>query len=252
MERLAGRVAWVTGAGSGIGAAAARALAEEGATVVLTGRRPEALAQTAARIGAAAIVKPGDVTDAERILAIAAEIGEELGRLDIVVNNAGMNVVRRAWSELTPSAIDEVIGTNLIAAFYCVAAALPLMRAGGGGLFIHIGSRAGRFWDGVSGAGYTTAKAALGAMSHSLNREEYVNRIRSTVLHPGETATLILRSRGVAMSDEELARMLAPDDCADLIRYIACLPPHVCMNEVVLTPTWNRTFATTSALPRPS
>lgn len=249
MGQLTGKVAWVTGAGSGIGQAAAVALAGEGATLVLTGRRAEALAETARRIGPASVAKPGDVTDAARIGAIAAEIGAEFGRLDIVVNNAGMNVVQRAWTELTPGTIDQVLGTNLNSAFYCVAAALPLMRAGGGGLFVHVGSRAGRYWDGQSGAGYTTAKAALAAMSHCINREEYANGIRSTILHPGETATPILRTRGVEMPAEELARLLAPDDCGDLVRYIACLPPHVCMNEVVLTPTWNRTFVAAQVLP---
>lgn len=249
MERLPGQVAWITGAGSGIGQAAATALAQEGVQVVLTGRRADALHATAARIGPTATVHAGDVTDSARMAAIASEIHVTLGRLDIVVNNAGMNVTRRAWAELTPGAIDQVLATNLNSAFYCVAAALPLMRAGGGGLFIHIGSRAGRFWDGQSGAGYTTAKAALAAMSHSINREEFGNAIRSTILHPGETATPILQSRGVDMPHAELARLLKPEDVGDLVRYIACLPPHVCMNEVLLTPTWNRTFATTRALP---
>ena len=250
MGRLTGKVAWVTGAGSGIGQAAAVALAGEGATVVLTGRRAALLEETAQRIGPAAVSKPGDVTDAQRIGAIVAEIGAELGRLDIVVNNAGMNVPQRGWSELTPDTIDRVLGTNLNSAFYCVAAALPLLRAGGSGLFIHIGSRAGRYWDGQSGSGYTTAKAALAAMSHSINREEFANGVRSTILHPGETATPILRSRGVEMSAEELGRLLTPEDCGDLVRYIACLPAHVCMNEVVFTPTWNRTFTASPALPQ--
>ena len=250
MGRLTGKVAWVTGAGSGIGQAASVALAEEGATLVLTGRRTEALQETARCMGRRAVIKPGDVTDGARIGACVAEIGAELGRLDIVVNNAGMNLVQRAWSELTPASIDQVLGTNLNSAFYAVAAALPLMRAGGGGVFIHVGSRAGRFWDGQSGAGYTTAKAAIAAMSHSINREEFANFIRSTVLHPGETDTDILRSRNAAMPAEELVRLLRPDDCAEMIRTIACLPPHVCVNEVVMTPTWNRTFAETSALPR--
>ncbi len=249
MKPLAGKVAWVTGGGSGIGQAASMALAGEGATVVLTGRRLEGLQETAWRIGPAAVVKPGDVTDGARIDAIAKEIGAELRRLDIVVNNAGMNIVQRSWSELTPGSIDQVLGTNLNGAFYTVAAALPLMRAGGGGVFIHVGSRAGRFWDGQSGAGYTTAKAAIAAMSHCINREEFGNGIRSTVLHPGETATDILHARGVAMPADELARLLRPEDCADIIRYIACLPPHICMNEVLMTPTWNRVFAASQVLP---
>jgi NADP-dependent 3-hydroxy acid dehydrogenase YdfG len=118
------------------------------------------------------------------------------------------------------------------------------MRARKDGTFIHIGSRVGRFWDGPSGAGYMAAKTGLVAMSHSINREECLNGIRSCIVNPGETATDILRNRAKPPSEEELARLLKPEDCADLIRYIACLAPHICMSEVMFLPTWNRTYVT--------
>lgn len=244
MPRLTGKVAWITGAGTGIGQAAAVALAAEGASVVLTGRREAPLAETASRIGAAASIQTGDVSDAGRMLEIANQIGNAAGRLDIVVNNAGRNIVERKWLDLKPEGIDSLIATNLSSAFYCVMAALPWMRARKDGLFIHIGSRAGRFWDGPSGGGYITVKAALMAMSHSINREECLNGIRSTLFNPGETVTPQLAARGVPMSEAELARLMQPADCADLIRYIACLPASVCMPEVLLVPTWNRVFVT--------
>jgi NADP-dependent 3-hydroxy acid dehydrogenase YdfG len=244
MLPLQGKVAWITGAGSGIGQSAAVGLAKDGATVVLTGRRAQALAETAALIGPAAKIEPGDVTDAARIAEIAGVIGSSFNRLDIVVNNAGINIVERQWRELKPAAIDRLLATNLHSVFYCVVAALPLMRARKDGLFIHIGSRAGRVWDGPSGACYITSKAALAALSHSINREECLNGIRSCIINPGETVTPILKTRGVSMSDEELSRLLTPEDCADLIRYIACLPARVCLSEVMLTPTWNRSYVT--------
>jgi NADP-dependent 3-hydroxy acid dehydrogenase YdfG len=243
MPALTSKVAWITGAGSGIGQAAAVALAHEGATVVLTGRRLEPLNETAALIGPSALVEPGDVSDAERMAQICDGIARQYGRLDIVVNNAGINIVERKWHQLKAEAVERLLATNLSSAFYCVIAALPHMRARKDGLFIHVGSRAGRVWDGPSGPSYTSSKAALVAMSHSINREEFINGIRSCILNPGETVTPILKSRGVPMPDEELARLLKPEDCADVIRYIACLPPHVCMSEVMLTPTWNRTYA---------
>ena len=245
---LAGKVAWVTGAGSGIGRATAVALAAAGAHVVLTGRRVDKLADTAALIGERASVQAADVTDAAAVGAVAEHIRAVFGRLDVVVNNAGMNVTRRALADLDPGTIDQVLGANLNSAFYVTVASLPLMREGGG-VFVHVGSRAGRYWDGQSGAGYTAAKAALMAFSHTINREEFRHGIRSTVLCPGETATDILLARGAAMPEAELARLLRAEDCADLIRYVACLPPHVCMNEVVLTPAWNRTFLGTPVLP---
>jgi NADP-dependent 3-hydroxy acid dehydrogenase YdfG len=250
MGQLAGKIAWITGAGSGIGEAAAVALAREGATVVLTGRRREALEKVAAAIKAAggtALVEPGDLALAETAPRIAASIAKHFGRLDILVNNAGLNVARRAWAELTAAGADEVMGANLHAAFYCVIAALPMMRAQKDGVLIHTASFAGRFVSPLSGPAYSAAKHAVVAMSHSLNMEECVNGIRSTVICPGEVATPILDRRPVPVSAEERARMLQAEDCADLIRYVATLPPHVCLNEVLITPTWNRGYVAARA-----
>jgi NADP-dependent 3-hydroxy acid dehydrogenase YdfG len=243
MPALTSKVAWITGAGSGIGQAAAVALAHEGATVVLTGRRVAPLNETAALIGPSALVEAGDVGDAKRMAQICDGIARQYGRLDVVVNNAGINIVERKWHQLKAEAVEQLLATNLSSAFYCVIAALPHMRPRKDGLFIHIGSRAGRVWDGPSGPAYISSKAALVAMSHSINREEFINGIRSCIINPGETVTPILKARGVPMPDEELSRLLKPEDCADVIRYIACLPAHVCMSEVMLTPTWNRTYA---------
>jgi len=245
LGKLEGRVAWVTGAGSGIGEAAALALAAEGARVVLTGRRKAPLEALAARIHSAkgeADVQPGDLMDSKSVERIGAAIGERFGRLDILVNNAGANILERDWKRLTPFGIDHVIGANLSAAFYCVTVALPFMRAQKDGVLIHTASFAGRFVHPLSGAAYSAAKHGVVAMSHSINMEECVNGIRSTAFCPGEVATPILDKRPVPVSAEDRARMLQPEDCGELIRTIACLPPHVCMNEVLLTPTWNRGY----------
>jgi len=245
MPSLKGKVAWVTGAGSGIGAAAAVALAKEGAVVVLTGRRPEPLERVAAEIkkaGGAAHVQAGDLMKASTAERVSAFIKERLGRLDILVNNAGLNVLERSWRQLTPGAIDELVAGNLNSAFYCVTAALPMMRAQQDGILIHTASMAGRTVSPLSGPGYTAAKHGVVAMSHSINMEECVNGIRSCVVCPGEVATPILDKRPVPVSAEDRAKMVQPEDCGDLIRYIACLPKHVCINEVMITPTWNRGY----------
>lgn len=245
MARLSGRVAWVTGAGSGIGEAAARTLADEGARVVLTGRREAPLRELARRIAAAAgeaHVQPGDLTDAASVAGIGRFIEETFGRLDILVNNAGANIIEREWHRLAPSAIASVIHANLESAFYCVTVALPFMRRQKDGVLIHTASMAGRFVAPVSGAAYTAAKHGVVAMSHSINMEECMHGIRSTAICPGEVATPLLDLRPVPVSAEDRARMLQPEDCGDLIRYIACLPPHVCINEVLITPTWNRSY----------
>lgn len=245
MTDLAGRLAWVTGAGSGIGEAAAKALARANATVVLTGRRVEPLEAVAEAIRAAgglAAVAPGDLTDAAAVDRIVRAIGEEHGRLDILVNNAGVNIRERSWAELEPAGIDALLNGNLSSAFYAAAASLPLMRANRSGVMIHTASWAGRFISPVSGPAYTAAKHAVVAMSHSINMEEFANGIRSSVICPAEVATPILDRRPQPISAEDRALMLQPDDLGELILFIATRPKHVCMNEVLISPAWNRGY----------
>jgi NADP-dependent 3-hydroxy acid dehydrogenase YdfG len=245
VPKLTGKIAWVTGAGTGIGEAAALALAEEGATVILSGRRPQPLEDVARRIhnaAGAAHVQPADLTDKAQVRRVGEYIKATFDRLDILVNNAGVNIVDRHWDKLTPESIDTMVHGNLSAALYCVTVALPFMRAQQDGLIIHTASMAGRFIGGVAGPIYVTAKHGIVAMSHGLNMEECVNGIRSTVFLPGEVATPILDQRPNPVGPEVRARMVQPADCGDLVRYIACLPKHVVMNEVHLAPTHNRGY----------
>ena len=245
MKPLDQQIAWVTGAGSGIGEAAAIALADLGATVVLTGRREPVLQQLVAHIeqsGGHAWAQAGDLSKADSSTRIAAAIQQRFGRLDILVNNAGSNILKRSWTELTAQGVDEVIGANLFSAFYCVVAALPLMRSQRNGLLIHTASWAGRFVGPLSGPTYTAAKHAVVAMSHSINMEECFNGIRSTVLCPAEVATPILDKRPVPVSAQDRARMLQPADLAAMICHVATAPAHVCVNEVIISPTWNRSY----------
>ncbi len=245
VDGLRGKVAWVTGAGSGIGESAALKLAEAGAAVVLTGRREAPLEDVANRVraaGGAAHVRRADLATADEAHDAAGWIGSELGRIDILVNNAGGNITDRAWSRLSPAGIDELIGINLLSAFYCAQAVLPAMRAQSGGLLIHTASMAGRNIGPLSGPGYVAAKHGVVAMSHTINMEECANGIRSCALLPGEVNTPILRKRPNPLGEEDLARMLRPEDVGDMIRHIAGLPPHVCVNEVWITPTWNRGY----------
>jgi len=243
---LKGKIAWVTGAGSGIGEAAAQMLAREGATVVLSGRRREPLQAVADRIanaGGKARVAPGDMGDPAVPEEIAQDIAREFGRLDILVNNAGGNITERRWRELTPERIKHMLDANLNSAFYCASAALGVMRPRKEGLLIHTASMAGRVIGLLSGSTYVAAKHGVVAMSHTINMEEFQNGIRSTVLCPGEVATPILDRRPTPVSAEDRARMLQPEHIADLILYVAKLPAGVCINEVQVTPTWNRGYA---------
>jgi NADP-dependent 3-hydroxy acid dehydrogenase YdfG len=248
---LKGKVAWVTGAGTGIGEAAALALAKEGVKVVLTGRRKEPLQSVADRITAAggvAHVAAADVTDPAAVEAVAADIKTRFGRLDILVNNAGVNITERRWKELTPERIKMMLDTNLNSACYCAAAALGIMRPQKDGLLIHTASMAGKVVSLLSGPTYIAAKHGVVAMSHSINMEEFSNGIRSTVLCPGEVATPILDKRPVPVSKEDRDRMLQPEHMADLILYVAKLPASIIINEVLINPTWNRGYAAAAGI----
>ena len=245
MPQLQGKIVWVTGGGSGIGEAAALMLALEGAAIVLTGRREAPLDDVARQIrdlGGVAHVQPGDLTEPRSVRRIGRYISDEIGRLDILLNNAGININERHWDKLTPENAQLMINGNLAAAAQCVTVALPIMRAHQDGLIIHTASVAGHFIGGFPGPLYTAAKHGIVAMSHSINMEECIHGIRSCVFLPGEVATAILDKRPNPVSPEERARMVQTQDCADLIRYVALLPKRLVMNEVMLSPTWNRAY----------
>ncbi len=246
MADLAGKVAWVTGGGSGIGEAVAAALAGAGAIVVVSGRRSELLDRVTGRITAAggtALSLPSDLTRPEAADAAVTEIERRFGRLDLLVNNAGSNIAARAWRDLVPAGIAAVIEGNLSAAFYCAAAALKPMRRAQDGVLVHTASWAGKYIHPVSGPAYTAAKHAVVAMSQSINIEEYRNGIRSTAILPAEVATPILDKRPTPPGAAERAAMLQPDDLAALVLFIATRPASVCLNEVTISPTMNRMYA---------
>jgi NAD(P)-dependent dehydrogenase (short-subunit alcohol dehydrogenase family) len=252
MRRLEGRVAMVTGSASGIGLATVERLSSEGAVAVVSDVQDDAGERAAAAIrdgGGEAMYVHLDVTDEEGWRSAVEQVVAERGRLDILVNNAGLNIVKRSWRQLEESGADEILHGNLSSAFYCVIAALPIMRAQKDGVLIHTASWAGRFISPMSGPAYTAAKHGVVAMSHSINGEECMNGIRSSVVCPAEVATPILDKRPVPVSAEERARMLQSEDLGDLICYIATLPPHVCLNEVLISPTWNRGYVATLQQP---
>lgn len=242
MRNLEGKVAWITGAGTGIGEAGAKTLAAAGMQVVLSGRRPEPLNEAASEIGPAASVEPLDVSDRNSVSSVADRIIKRFGRIDVLVNSAGINVKARNWHNVTLDDWDRVIRIDLDGAFYCVKAVLPTMIEQGDGLIINISSWAGKHVSVVTGPGYTAAKHAMNAMNESLNMEHGIHGIRACAICPGEVATPILDNRPVPVSDEDKAKMVQSEDCGELIGFIAGLPPHVCINELTVSPTWNRGY----------
>lgn len=251
MRDLNGKVAWITGAGTGIGEAGARALASAGMHVVLSGRRADKLAAVAQELGAAASVEVLDVADKHSVTEVAQRVLAAHGRLDVLVNSAGINVKARNWHNVSAEDWDQVIRIDLDGAFYCAKAVLPTMVEQQDGLIINVSSWAGRHVSILTGPAYTAAKHAMNAMTESLNMEAGLHGVRACAVCPGEVATPILDNRPVPVTAEERARMVQPEDCGEIIGFLAGLPPHVCINELIVSPTWNRFYvAQAQRLPR--
>jgi NADP-dependent 3-hydroxy acid dehydrogenase YdfG len=242
------RVAWVTGGGSGIGEAGAEALAADGWTVVVSGRRKDALDSVVAKItrsGGNAEAIPLDVSKASDVNQAAEEILKRHGRIDLLVNSAGINVPKRSWVDMELEGWDRLVEINLNGVLYCMRAVLPAMRRQKDGSIINVASWAGRHVSKMPGPAYTTTKHAVLALTHSFNMDECVNGLRACCLSPGEVATPILKLRPVVPSEAEQAKMLQPEDLGHTIAFVASLPPRVCVNEILISPTWNRGFVQT-------
>lgn len=245
---LAGKVAWITGGGSGIGLAGAIELARAGCCVVISGRDEAKLRDAAASASAHGIAAGRitaavlDVADRDAVQAVARAIEGELGRLDILVNSAGVNFPKRHWGETDAATFDRVLATNLHGAAYCTLAVVAGMRGRGEGTVINVASFAGWHFGHLTGPAYTASKAAMIALSHSFNIEEGAHGLRATALCPGEASTPILKLRPVEPSAADKARMLQGADLGRTIRFIAEMPARVCVNELVITPTFNRSY----------
>ncbi len=241
---LKGRIAWITGGGSGIGLAGAIELVKAGAHVVISGRtqatNDSALAELKALGSAEAILL--DVADKKAVQAAADAILKQHGRIDILVTSAGTNATKRNFDVVTPEAWDDVVAINLSGLFYCVHAVLPAMRKQKDGLIINVSSWAGRFASKLTGPAYNATKRAVIALTESINMEECVNGIRATSILPGEVATPILRKRPVPPSKEEQDRMTQSEDLGAAILFVAGMPARTCVNELIIAPTWNRFY----------
>ena len=237
---LKGKTAWITGGGSGIGLAGGIELAKAGAHVVISGRNHETLAAAEKQLKAAgsgeAIAL--DVANKQAV----AKAAERIGRVDILVNSAGVNSPRRNLRSVSLESWDDIVAINLSGMFYCIHAVLPGMRERKDGQIINVSSWAGRYASTLTGAGYNATKHAVIALTESINMEEGVNGIRATSVLPGEVATPILEKRPVPPTPEVRAKMLQAEDLGKTILFIASLPPRACINEVIISPTHNRFY----------
>jgi NADP-dependent 3-hydroxy acid dehydrogenase YdfG len=241
---LKNKVAWITGGGSGIGLAGGIELARAGAHVVISGRSRETLLSSEKQLKAVGSCEAMalDVADQKEVTRAAQAILKRHGRIDILVNSAGINNPKRNFRNVSLETWDQIVAVNLSGMFYCCHAVLPDMRSRGEGLIINISSWAGRYASTLTGPGYNATKHAVIALTESINMEEGANGIRATSILPGEVATPILEKRPVPPTQEVRARMLQAEDLGATILYVATLPPRACVNELIISPTWNRFY----------
>jgi len=156
------------------------------------------------------------------------------------VNNAGVNVPKRALSELSTEDFDKIVRVNLNGAFYVIHGVLPVMRKQGGGLIINVSSVAGVRASELGGAAYSASKFGLSGLSKTIGVEEAKNGIRSCLIYPGEVNTPILDARPVVPDAEQRAKMLQPEDLAQAALLVATLHTRATIPEMVVTPTLQR------------
>jgi NAD(P)-dependent dehydrogenase (short-subunit alcohol dehydrogenase family) len=239
MSRLTGKAVLITGGGSGIGLAAAKLFLAEGARVGITGRDEAKLrrAADALHAGDRLVYRAADVSDVAQVEALVRDVTARLGKIDVLVNNAGVNMKQRTFQELTPESWKQMIAGNLEGAFYCMRAVLPQMRERKDGLIVNINSISGKRANPLGGIGYIAAKFGLRGLAMGLAAEEKPYGIRVSSIYPGEVDTPLLDQRPTSVSEQQRREMLQPEDVAAAILFLALLPPHASVPELVITPT---------------
>ena len=245
MAALEGKVAAITGASSGIGAATARALAAEGAAVALGARRADRLESLAGEIesaGGRALAIEADITDEDQARSFVEQANSELGGLSILVNNAGLMLLG-AVDGADTSEWRRMVEINLLGLLWCTHTALPLIRDSGGGDIVNVSSVAGRRAD-AGAAVYNLTKWGVTGFSEGLRQEALHSNIRVTCIEPGFVATELqghnknpLVQQATEKMREQIGDILEADDIADAIRFVVTRPRHVAINEVLVRPT---------------
>ncbi len=229
------KTAVITGAGSGVGAAIALALAKDGWRVALVGRRRESLAAVAAQ-ALGSLVCPCDIGDAAAVATMGLRVLAEFGTVEVLVNAAGTNTPRRSLEVLSLEDYHAMINTNLNGAYYCVQAFLPQMRARGSGTIVNIVSDAGKQASPKAGPGYVISKFGLVGLTQAINAEERGRGVRATAIFPGDIDTPLLEKRATPPDAAARGKMLQPEDVAECALLAIHLPPRAIVEELTVRP----------------
>ena len=238
---IEGKIALVTGAARGLGLSIARYLAAAGANGLAVDLHADFQ-----DIPANWLSHEGDVSDESDMAASIESLRARFGRLDIVVANAGLVPPWRDTEDIDLAEWDQVFAVNVRGVMATIKTAVPLMRATGGSIIV-MGSR-NSYRSHPRQCLYTATKHAVLALTHSFNMDEFKNGLRACCLSPGEVATPILKLRPVPPSAEDMAKMLQPEDLGRTIAFVASMPAHACINEILISPTHNRSFVTPTML----
>ncbi len=237
------RVVWVTGAGSGMGRAAAVAAAARGWRVALSGRRAVEIDQTARLVeeaGGECLALPLDVLDSAAVAGGHERIVETWGGVTDLVLAAGLNTPARYWRDQTIEGFERIVATNLTAVARVVDTVLPAMRAAGYGQVVVVSSYSAWRFTPYAGVAYGASKTALAAICQSLNAQEGEHGIRCCHLCPGDVDTDFLELRPQVPDREARTVMLSADDVAAAIMYVLESPAHVRIDELVISPMSQR------------
>jgi NADP-dependent 3-hydroxy acid dehydrogenase YdfG len=241
--RLAGKVALVTGAGTGIGKCAAIMLAAEGAAVAIAGRRKEpldAVVKEIEKAGGRAAARACDVSKQAEARALGTWAEETFGRVDVLVNNAGHSSKVRAVRWVGDDDWNAVINVNLNGVYALTQTVIPGMIQRGGGTIITVSSVAGIRPGLLGGTPYGAAKAGVRNFMGSVLNELRNQGIRATTILPGEVDTPILDRRPLNPDAKARSTMMMPEDIAETILLVATLPQRVAVEEIVMTATYTR------------
>jgi clavulanate-9-aldehyde reducatase len=241
-DSLEGRKVLITGASSGIGEAAAEAIAAEGGAVALAARRKDRLDELAGRIDGTAVAIEADIGDEEQAEKLVADANEQLGGLDGLVNNAGVMLLGLIQGADT-SEWRRMVDVNLLGLLYCTNAALPVMRDGGGGDIVNVASVAGRQAN-LGSAVYNMTKWGVVGFSEALRQEGTHIGVRVTCIEPGFVETELqghntdpMVVERIEQMREQTGRVLEASDIANAIVFALAQPKHVSVNEIMVRPT---------------